>query len=101
MGKRYYNVYDYLFSQVYTKYPVVVEDTETGATLKIALPGVKKTDVKIEGKSNKLVFDIQVGSEYVKTGKFELELGDGISAENATASFNDGILYVKLKSSED
>lgn len=115
-----YNSFPTFFNPLYTR-PVVtrfqnsrpnvpaanVKETETGFTLALATPGLKKDDLKINVENNVLTIAYKPEATEEKetftrhefgVSAFErsFRLPKTVNADQITAAYNDGILTVQL-----
>lgn len=111
------SVFDELFDQSSIKEfpflksaPMNIKETEAGFEVEFAAPGLKKEDFKIELEKDMLHVsaEMQKNSETEEKGKYKrrefmsgafqrsVRLSENIDTENISATYNDGILSIKL-----
>ncbi len=111
------SVFDELFDQNAVKEfpflksaPMNIKGTEAGFEVAFSAPGLKKEDFKIELEKDMLHVsaEMQKSSESEEKGKYKrrefisgsfqrsVRLSENIDTENISATYNDGILLVKL-----
>lgn len=98
---------DYYFDKDTEYFPKVkINEEETGYNLKLALPGLKKEDVKIE--VDKGIINISYSEEkkseksiFISKFKKSYKLPSNINVDEIKGNFNDGILTVTLPFKEE
>ena len=75
----------------------LIEDAEeTGLSLKIALPGVKKEGISITGQRGKITLEITEASDFIKVGKWVYRVPNDYDPEKTKVSYADGQLSLDV-----
>ena len=100
-------------SNVETRLPLDVTSDEDAVTVEAALPGIRPEDVEITVVENKLTIAVKEQAEREEaqgqhvfrevrrsSGSRTLRLPNGMDTENATASFENGMLHLSIPRAE-
>lgn len=74
-----------------------VQETDGQVMVTVDLPGVNKEDIDLEVRERSMVIDVQGERRY----KTEVDLPSSVDPREADASYNNGILEVKLKKEKE
>jgi HSP20 family molecular chaperone IbpA len=93
------HIIDELFSEIHGQktLPITYEVRDDNAfLLNVNTAGIKKEDISVDTKGNKLYISIDEGSKFTTKGKYSMVLPMDIDTESTVATYNDGILSLEM-----